>query len=198
MAKHYGILIDLDKCVGCQACVVACKAEHDLPPRLGETATVEKLPQWMKVYAIGPTGTFPNLHAHYLPVFCNHCLDAPCIKACPMEAIYRRDDGIVLVDKDRCTGCQQCAWACPFGALSLNENEGVVEKCDMCVHLVDAGLEPSCVKHCPTEAMTFGDLNDPNSEMARRLKATQNFAYRIPVPPYIDTKPSVHYVLRRN
>lgn len=165
MAKQYGMLIDLKRCIGCQACTLACKVENDTA--LGV--------EWHRVLTVGgehtdsPRGTYPNLSMYWLPMPCMHCQEPPCAEACPTEAITRRDDGIVLIDQDKCVGCGYCRWACPYDGAQYNAEEGVVEKCTFCAHRVDWGLEPFCVEACVWGARIFGDLNDPNSDVSRAI-----------------------------
>lgn len=152
-------LIDLERCIGCYSCVVACKQENDVP--VGGN--------WIVVDEIGPFGEYPNVEGYFLPHGCMHCEDPACVDVCPTGASYQREDGIVLVDHDKCILCRYCTWACPFGARSYTPGEKVVSKCTMCAHLVDAGQEPACVAHCMGEARFFGDLDDPNSEISQYL-----------------------------
>jgi Fe-S-cluster-containing dehydrogenase component len=104
---------------------------------------------------------------HFLPELCMHCAQPPCIDACPLDAISKRDDGIVLIDEDKCDACQACLPACPYDALMFDEERGKVRKCTMCAHRVDEGLEPFCLVCCETEAMYAGDLDDPASPAAQ-------------------------------
>jgi DMSO reductase iron-sulfur subunit len=155
------IVLDLDRCIGCFSCVVACKQENNV--QLGA--------YWNKVLTIGPTGKFPDVEMYFLPVLCQHCEDPQCVKNCPTGASQKRDDGIVLIDKEKCIGCQYCVMACPYGVRYFNEAEGVVEKCTLCAHLVEKGQEPACVKNCAAKARIFGDINDPNSKVSQAIQA---------------------------
>lgn len=153
------ISIDLDSCVGCHSCAVVCKQENDV--NLGI--------YYNKVLTVGPTGEFPDLEMYYLPVACQHCENPQCVSVCPTNASYKRDDGVVLVDHSKCIGCQYCVMACPYGvrAYDSSPDKGVIEKCTLCAHLIDAGDQPACVKHCPGQARLFGDLDDSESAPAK-------------------------------
>ena len=127
---HKTLVIDLDRCIGCFACEMACKQENNVP--LGV--------HYNKVLSIGPMGKFPDLTQYFLPTVCQHCKDAPCVKVCPTGATYQTEDGQVLVNKEKCIGCKMCMAACPYGARSYNPEAKVVEKCTLC-HLAAAGTE---------------------------------------------------------
>ena len=144
------IFVDLAYCIGCQACEVACKQEHDIPVGI----------KWINVVKVGPRMVGDKLQMDFVPMRCRHCAKAPCIDACPEKAISKRLDGIVLINKDLCTGCMVCAEACPFSSIQLNAETQVAEKCTLCVHRIDAGLEPACVRACPSQCMYFGDINE--------------------------------------
>lgn len=149
-------VIDLDRCSGCQACEIACKYENGIP--LGQ--------YWTKVATVGPSGTFPDVELYWLPAMCQQCQDAPCVKVCPTGASYRDPEtGVVLVDKEQCIGCKYCMMACPYGVRSWNVKEKVVEKCTTCAHLE----EPPCASNCPGACRFFGDLDDPESTVAKML-----------------------------
>lgn len=160
-----GMLVDLDRCVGCHACSVSCKTEHGVP--LGGFRTrVRYLPRPDR-----PTFSF-------LPLLCMHCRDAPCLDACPTEAIWRREDGTVLIDQERCCGNKACIAACPYGAVYIEPDEGVADKCDLCPQRTEVGLDPACVASCPTEALRFGDLDDPDDPVARYAEARGARAFK--------------------
>lgn len=150
---RYAIVTDLNRCVGCLACVVACKGANAVP--IGSF--------WNKVLRIGPTPKkdgegYPNVEMYYLPVQCQHCENPECVKVCPTGASYKAADGTVQIDKEKCIGCQFCAMACPYGVRYLNEEERVVEKCTMCDQIVAQGGLPQCVIQCGGRARFFGDL----------------------------------------
>ena len=171
--KRLIMLMDLDKCIGCQACSVACKSENGVALGGFRTKVLEK-----------EAGEYPNTKRFFLPMMCNHCEDAPCIKACPNKAITKRADGIVAIIKDKCKGFQLCVSACPYGAIYMNPDSNPdvavkdypsrivakVDKCDFCSHRIDEGLEPACSNTCPTDARLFGDLEDENSLVAQIVK----------------------------
>ena len=144
------IFVDLEYCFGCRACEVACKQENDIPVGI----------KWMNVVKVGPRMVGDKLRMDFVPMRCKHCAKAPCIDACPEKAITKRSDGIVLINSELCNGCMSCAEACPFGVIQLNDKTQVAEKCTLCVHLVDAGLEPACVHTCPSKCLYFGDINE--------------------------------------
>jgi len=226
MAK-YGMVINLDKCTGCRACMVACKVENNTPE--GNF--------WMYVFRF-EEGEFPNSRVWFMPRPCQHCDNAACVKVCPVGARYKREDGLTATDFDRCIGCRYCEVACPYGVNYFNWKKpeknyyldwedpdvislidgnkvpyanpdleqaygaeqrriaggghikGVMEKCTFCVHRLEQGLEPACVNVCPTRAILFGDLDDPNSTVSRILREKPSFR----LLEEVGTEPRVHYV----
>lgn len=159
--SRYCLVIDCDKCIGCHSCEIACKNENDVA--LGE--------YWNKVPQVGPFGTFPDLEQYWLPVQCQQCENSPCTNVCPTGASYRNDEGVVLVDKEKCIGCKYCMMACPYGVRSYNKSEGVVEKCTLCQQLTAVGEQPACVAACCGNARFYGDLDDPESDAAKAVAA---------------------------
>ncbi len=153
---RYGFVIDQRRCIGCHACTVACKEENQVP--LGAFRT------WVKYVE---RGTFPHTRRSFAVLRCNHCDRAPCVTICPTVALYRRPDGIVDFDGDRCIGCKSCMQACPYDALYIDPNTRTAAKCHFCAHRVEVGLEPACVIVCPVQAIVAGDLDDPGSRIAR-------------------------------
>jgi len=180
---QYAMLLDLDRCVGCQACTVVCKVENDV--ELGEF--------WTKVDQKGPYGKFPDLELYFMPKLCQHCKNPSCVEVCPTGASYKREDGIVLIDHNKCIGCQLCIMACPYGVRHLDKRSGVVEKCTLCAQRVDAGDEPICATSCQQHARIFGDIDDPNSEVSQMIKAAGDRAFTLKDP---GNEPSVHYILK--
>jgi phenylacetyl-CoA:acceptor oxidoreductase 27-kDa subunit len=213
---RWGMVIDLRKCIGCYACMIACKEEHFLPPGMF----------WNRVL-IGETGAYPAVTKQMYPVGCNHCKEAACVKACPTGATTRRPDGIVMVDSAKCVGCRYCLVSCPyqqrtyfaddkkeyFPGQGLTEFEkigkqlyplqkGTVVKCTFCAERIDAGLEkglvpgidreatPACVITCAPKARHFGDLDKPDSEVSRLIKERRGFQLH----PEYGTDPSVYYI----
>ena len=152
----YGFAIDLKKCIGCHACTIACKAEHDIPVGANRC--------WVKTVE---HGTFPNTQRLFFPVLCNQCTDAPCVTICPTNALYKRRDAIVDLNGDACIGCRACMAACPYDQLFIDPNTRTAEKCNFCANRVENKLEPACVSVCPTQCRIFGDLDDPTSEVAQ-------------------------------
>ncbi len=152
-------VIDVSKCNGCYNCQIACKDEH-----VGNDWAPYAKPQpdtgqfWLKINEF-VRGTVPKVKMHYVPKICMHCANAPCIPACPAKgAIYRRDDGLVIIDPAKCTGCKLCVDACPYGVIYFNEDLNLAQKCTGCAHLLDKGWqEPRCADACPHEAIKFGE-----------------------------------------
>jgi Fe-S-cluster-containing dehydrogenase component/formate-dependent nitrite reductase membrane component NrfD len=176
---RYGFAIDQRTCIGCHACTVACKTEHEVP--VGQFRT------WVKYV---DSGSFPDTTRSFGVMRCNHCTDAPCVKICPTQALFKRDDGIVDFDNERCIGCKSCMQACPYDAIYIDEDTHTAAKCNMCAHRVDNDLEPACVVVCPTHSIWVGDLDDPTSGIAR-LVSTQETAVRSPEQ---NTGPNVFYL----
>jgi Fe-S-cluster-containing dehydrogenase component len=184
MAKRYGLVIDLDRCTGCQTCNVACKMEHNLDGFSG-----------IRVDTVGgphrdtPTGEYPNLSMYYLPIPCMHCSQPPCLPSCPTEAIYQRQDRIVLIDEEKCNGCQQCIEACPYGVLVYDAQKDKAWKCNLCAHRVDQGLEPFCVLCCEMEAIFFGDISDPSAQISKLAEKRKAYVLQ----PESGAEPAVRY-----
>jgi len=204
---RWGMVIDLQRCIGCYSCMISCKEENRI--------------------VIGETGQFPTVTKQMYPVLCNHCAEAACVKACPTQATTRREDGLVIIDYTKCAGCRYCVIACPYQQRTfyadgkkeyypgqgLTEYEligkelyplepGTVMKCNFCVERIDEGIAkglkpgvdreatPACVIACPASARTFGDLDDPNSEVSMLIKEKGGFQLH----PEFGTDPSVYYV----
>lgn len=140
-----GWIIDLRKCIGCHSCHMACKTENHTPLRTDWRFIVER-----------ESGTYPTAKREFISVACNHCDEPACLKACPVGAISKREsDGIVLIDQDLCIGCRYCIFACPYGATRIDTETGKTSKCTMCVHRVEAGLQPACAATCLTGAIQY-------------------------------------------
>ena len=200
--KKLGLVIDLDSCVGCHACVVSCKEWN--------TSNYGVPLSDIDAYGKEPIGTFLNrVHTYeitkedapaqvvHFPKSCLHCEDAPCVTVCPTGASYKRvEDGIVLVNEDACIGCGLCAWACPYGARELDMDAGVMKKCTLCVdriyneNIPEEDRQPACVKACPTNARHFGDLADANSNVSKLAVDRNGFE----LMPEQKTKPVNRYL----
>jgi tetrathionate reductase subunit B len=157
---RYGMAIDLDRCVGCGACVLACETEWETPPGTPRRDWVEEIPT---------VGRFPMVERSVYVGLCNHCDRPTCLPACPTGATYRDAAGRVLVDEALCIGCGYCVTACPYGARFFNPVKRKVDKCTFCAPLVDRGHPPACVRTCITNARIFGDLEDPTAEVHARV-----------------------------
>ncbi len=177
--KNYGFVIDNRKCIGCHACSTACKSENEVP--LGVNRT------WVKYVE---TGAFPDTRRHFQVTRCNHCANPPCVRICPVEAMYQRDDGIVEFDSRVCIGCKACLQACPYDAIYIDPDSGTAAKCHYCAHRTDIGLEPACVVVCPEHAIIAGDMNDPQSEISLLL-AREDVTVR---KPEQGTAPKLFYI----
>jgi Fe-S-cluster-containing dehydrogenase component len=200
--RKLGLVIDLDTCVGCHACVIACKGWN--------TENYGTPLSDIDAYGADPSGTFLNrIHTYevqpeqglaqtvHFPKSCLHCEDAPCVTVCPTGASYKRvEDGIVLVNEDDCIGCGLCAWACPYGAREMDPTAGVMKKCTLCVdriyntNLPEEDREPACVRTCPSNARHFGDLGDPDSEVSQLVAARGGYD----LMPELGTKPVNKYL----
>jgi len=160
--KRYAMLIDLRRCIGCHTCSLACKAEFEVP--LGCFRT------WVKQIE---KGRYPYVRKAYLPLVCNHCERPICTTVCPVRATYKRpEDGLVMINPHRCIGCRYCMAACPYNVRFISPRYNIVEKCDFCQRRLEQGSLPACVEACPTNAMKFGDLNDPNGEITRLISTS--------------------------
>ena len=155
--KRYVMTMDTTKCVGCQACVFACKSENNVPEGYARDWIVETV-----------QGQFPNLSAEIRSERCHHCSNPPCVYACPTGASFIGEGGIVMVNHDKCTGCKACIAACPYDARFIHP-DGYADKCTFCAHRVARGDQPACVTVCPTESLTFGDLFEPDAKVSKLL-----------------------------
>lgn len=176
---RYGFAIDHRKCIGCHACTVACKSEHDVPVGVFRT--------WVKYIE---KGTFPDTRRYFSVLRCNHCEDAPCVTICPTGALFKRPDGIVDFDPAKCIGCKSCMQACPYDALYIDPTTNTAAKCNYCAHRVDQNLLPACVVVCPEKAIIAGDLDDPLSEISQIISREQITVRK----PEQGTRPKVFYI----
>jgi molybdopterin-containing oxidoreductase family iron-sulfur binding subunit len=229
IAPRWGMVIDLSKCVGCQACSVACKMENDVPHGSPEENRRRTSSFWHKVLAAS-SGRYPAQSIDLLPMPCMHCDNAPCTTVCPTKATYRREDGIIMQDFRKCIGCKYCMIACPYGVRNYNYKEpeeqeyfrpdpppdrasvgpwpfpsrveGVVEKCTFCFHRIDRALRenmivgvdvvPACAEACPAHAISFGDLDDPGSQVSQLIASREWFRLR----EGLETRPKTYYLPR--
>ena len=181
--KRYGMVVDLRKCIGCQACTVSCSMEN-LPP-IGQFRTT------VLQYEVDRGTDVPPAMVS-LPRLCNHCDEPPCVPVCPVQATFQRQDGIVLVDNERCVGCGYCVQACPYDARFINHETQTADKCTFCEHRLEVGLLPACVESCVGGARVIGDLNDPGSAAAQMLKE-HGTDIKV-LKPGMATAPHVFYI----
>ncbi len=179
--KRYGMLINLDRCVGCYACQVTCKAEHNIPFGISRCR--------VETYE---SGSYPDLKKFFLPRLCNHCDNAPCIEACQENALYKNLDGVVILDINSCTNCGECYEKCPYNAIESSAVTGQTEKCDFCYQRVACGQSPVCVQSCMGKAIIFGDTSDQNSEISIAMKRNRLKLLK----PELGTNPSVFYTFK--
>lgn len=199
----YGMGVDVDKCIGCNRCVEACKAENNVPDEPFFFRT------WIERYTITSDGETtvecisnkprsldqvapadPNVvRTFFVPKLCNQCAHPPCVQVCPVGATFQTKDGVVLVDEKRCIGCRYCIQACPYGARYLNPNTRTADKCTFCYHRITKGLVPACVEVCPTEARIFGDMKGKADRLVRFERANVVSVLK----PDLNTEPKVLY-----
>lgn len=185
-SKYWAMLIDIRRCIGCQACTMTCIQENAVPEGNFRTIVSSYSVKMSDAPDEQPAG------AYVLPRLCNHCDNPPCVPVCPVGATFKRQDGIVVVNAERCVGCAYCVQACPYDARFINGDTLKADKCTFCLHRVDAGLLPGCVETCVGGARIFGDLNDPNSEISQRM-AEHKDELKV-LKPEMGTQPRVYYV----
>ncbi|MDX1809300.1 MAG: 4Fe-4S dicluster domain-containing protein [Sulfurospirillaceae bacterium] len=182
--QNLAMVIVGDRCIGCDACYAACKTDWEVPPLKDAYRT--------KVWEIEDEDNFGNPSIRFLPVLCNHCDNAPCVDVCPTGASFKRDeDGIVLVDSDMCIACKACMVACPYDARYYDETKSSVDKCTFCLPRLSNGLDPACVATCVGESRNFGDLNDPDSNVAKMMKNATSITR---LKEDKGTLPNVYYI----
>lgn len=199
---YYGMGIQVDKCIGCGACVEACKTENDVPREPFFFRT------WVERYVVRTDGEVtvdsPNggmngfppaeadedvLRTYFVPKLCNQCDNPPCVQVCPVGATFKSPDGVILVDKDYCIGCRYCIQACPYGARYLDPRTKTADKCTFCYHRITKGLLPACVEVCPTQARVFGEFREKPSPLGRLMRMNPQQVLK----PYLNTEPKVVY-----
>ncbi len=175
--KKYAIVIDTFKCFDCKACMIACKVENKVPTGFWRN--------WVR-----HTGGIGGRRTQYQPGQCMQCDEPSCVAACPVNATFKRADGIVVIDPARCIGCGNCVSACPYGARYRNIDRRQADKCDFCRHRLERDEEPACVETCPTRARIFGDVNDPMSRISEIIKNEKLVQV---INPRINTRPHIFY-----
>jgi Fe-S-cluster-containing dehydrogenase component len=198
----YGMGIEVEKCIGCNRCVEACKAENGVSKDPFNFRTwVEryrvKADGETEVHTVGvpgreqaaPASEKNELRSFFVPKLCNHCAHPPCVQVCPVGATFSTKDGVVLVDQDRCIGCRYCIQACPYGARYFNHDTNTADKCTFCYHRVTRGLQPACVEACPTGARVWGDLRSKASRLVRFQRMNKVNVLK----PGLNTDPKVFY-----
>lgn len=182
--KKITFVIELDRCIGCKGCQVACKVNNEVA--LGSCRNPVK--------TIGPTGVYPDIQLYFLPSMCQQCENPVCTEVCPTGACFQNEDGIIRIDRNLCIGCKSCAHACPYEANTYNQERMVMDKCDTCIARREQGLEPACVMNCCGHALHVGDINDPESEVSRLLREAG--AANVHTLRDFGNRPSVRYILK--
>jgi len=200
---YYGMGIEIGKCIGCSRCVEACKAENDVlrDPFFFRTwieryvikkegeVTVESINVKSRASKEAVQEDADVLRTFFVPKLCNHCAHPPCVQVCPVGATFSTEDGVVLIDSNRCIGCRYCIQACPYGARYLDPRTKTADKCSFCYHRVRKGLLPACVEVCPTQARIFGDLRSKASRLVRFARMNKIHVLK----PALNTEPKVYY-----
>lgn len=183
--KQYAFVVELDRCIGCKGCQVACKMENGTA--LGSDRT--------KVRTVGPFGTYPDLSMYFLPTMCQQCENPVCVRVCPSGAVYKsKEDGVVRIETRKCIGCHSCNNECPYHANTFSETRRAMDKCTICSESRAEGEEPACVRNCSGRALHYGDINDPNSAVSRLLReAGEGNVYTL---KDFGNGPSTRYILK--
>lgn len=183
----YGFAINLFRCIGCRTCTVSCKMENHVAD---DIQRIHVLNDEGTTTLDTPSGMYPKVSFTWMPVPCQHCSTPSCIDVCPVGATYKRDDGVVVVDKDTCIGCGSCVSACPYGARSLDPEANVADKCELCIHRLSNGESKTmCQLCCPNRAITVGDLDDPDSDISKIISKYETEHYLEDK----GTNPNVYY-----
>ncbi len=181
LKRNYALVYDESRCIGCEACVQACRTVNRVPESVSR----------LRIERSGPFGEGPDTHYRFARRSCEHCETAACISVCPTGACFRDENGIVDVESDKCVGCQYCIAACPYKVRFVNPDTRSVDKCDFCRKTnLARGRPPACVEACPTRALTFGDLNDPDSEIVQLLRRKQTYRDKVE----LGTRPKIYRV----
>lgn len=202
--KQLALVIDLNICVGCHACVTSCKEWNTSgwagPLSDTDPYGADPLGVFFNRVQTFEAGEFPHTETIHFPKSCLHCEEPPCVPVCPTGASFKRDeDGIVLVDYDKCIGCKYCSWNCPYGVREFDTKQGVMKKCTLCADriydetLPEERRKPACVLACPAGARMFGDISDPASEASQAIRDNAGFQ----IMPEMGTRPANHYLPRR-
>lgn len=176
MKRQLGFLVNMDKCLGCYTCAMACKNLYHQDKGIA----------WRRLYSLS-RDIWPQSERAWISLACNHCEHPACLKACPAKAYYKREDGIVVHDESRCIGCRNCVRNCPYGAPQYNRTEGRVEKCSLCYQRIDAGRKPACVQSCPVGALELVDV----------VEMTDTAPFPAGFPYYPQLNPSVRFMTPR-
>ena len=186
MSKQYSMVVEVDRCIACHGCQVACKFQNNVGLGTSRCHT----------YYMGPTGEFPYLSMYYMTVQCQQCVNPSCTEVCPTGACYKSDDdGVIRIDRETCIGCQSCMRACPFHANNFNQEMRVMDKCNLCAELREEGGMPACVWNCAGGALHYGDINDPESEVSKLLAANENHVYTL--KDENGNEPSGRFILKQ-
>ncbi len=193
MQKRWGMAIKVDSCFACKFCVLACKSENDVDLISYASEIAEDSPAFCAGIPGEVSGDYRGFTTRCYPVICRHCQNPVCLESCAAQAIFKRPDGIVVISQKDCNGCGACVKACPYQVPQLDLQTGKVEMCDLCVHRVEEGKEPMCVRACPVKALVFGDLNDEGTEISRLIAGRKP----LELPQDARNQPSVYFLTKR-